>query len=106
MEQQNNNYCVIVSERALRLVIAHTTILAKESVDEAERLIDVIFTEASKLSSMPYRFPWFNGEYIVTNTYHKLLVENRYLLLYKTRDNTVYIDYIVDCEKGYRWLIE
>lgn len=30
--------------------------------------------------------------------------QNWYLVLYQIRDDTVYIDYILDCRKDYNWL--
>lgn len=39
------------------------------------------------------------------NKDHKLFVEKWYLILYQIRDNTVYVEYILDCRKDYSWLI-
>lgn len=37
--------------------------------------------------------------------YHKMFVEKWHLILYQIRDDTVYVDYILDCRKGYSWLV-
>ena len=55
---------------------------------------------------MPQRFPFFEALYIPPNKYHKLYVENWYLILYQIRDDTVYVDYILDCRKEYSWLLQ
>ena len=56
------------------------------------------------LSQMPHRFPFFQEAYIPPNKYHKMFIQNWYLILYQIRDDTVYIDYILDCCKEYNWL--
>lgn len=53
---------------------------------------------------MPNRFPFFEEMYISTNKYHKMYVEKYYLVLYQIKDDTVYIDYVVDCRQDYSWL--
>ena len=39
------------------------------------------------------------------NKYHKMFVANWYLILYQIQDDTVFIDYILDCRQDYSWLI-
>ena len=39
------------------------------------------------------------------NKYHKLYAENWYLVLYQIKDDTVYVDWIVDCGQEYQWLL-
>lgn len=57
------------------------------------------------LDHMPQRFPFFEEPYIPPNKYHKMFVEKWYLVLYQIKDDTVYVDYILDCRKDYSWLI-
>ncbi len=40
------------------------------------------------------------------NKYHKMFVANWYLILYQIQDDTVYVDYILNCRKGYGWLLQ
>ena len=54
---------------------------------------------------MPQRFPFFDELYIPPNKYHKMYVPKWYLVLYQIRDDTVYVDYILDCREDYSWLI-
>ena len=54
---------------------------------------------------MLQRFPFFEEPYIPPNKYHKMFVEKWYLVLYQIKDDTVYVDYILDCRKDYSWLI-
>lgn len=34
-----------------------------------------------------------------------MFVAKWYLVLYQIQDDTVYVDYILDCRKAYSWLI-
>jgi len=54
---------------------------------------------------MPQRFPFFEDNYIPQNKYHKMFIKNWYLILYQIQDDTVFVDYILDCRKDYSWLI-
>ncbi len=64
-------------------------------------LMDVI----RSLSFLQKRFPFCNADFIPLNKYHKMFVEKLYLILYQIKDQTVFIDYIVDCREDYRWLV-
>ena len=57
------------------------------------------------LERMPQRFPFFEEAYIPTNKYHKMFVAKWYFVLYQIQDDTVYVDYILDCRKDYSWFI-
>jgi len=57
------------------------------------------------LHQMPERFPFFEAEFIPPNEYHKMFVEKWYLILYQVKDQTIYVDYIVDCRQDYVWLV-
>ena len=55
---------------------------------------------------MPQRFPFFNETCIPANKYHKMYVENWYLVLYQIQDDTVYVDHILDCRRDHSLLIK
>ena len=65
-----------------------------------------IMAAMRSLRQMPQRFPYFEELYITPNKYHKMFVEKWYLVLYQIQDDTVYVDYILDCRKDYSWLIK
>ena len=67
-----------------------------------KQLIDAM----KSLAVMPERHPFFEEEYIPKGKYHKMYVENWYLVLYQIRDTTVYVDWIVDCRQDYQWLMK
>ena len=99
-------YKVIVSEQAMRQMGGCVLFLAQEDAEAAQRVKDKLVAAIRSLSEMPARYPFFNEPYIPANKYHKMFVENHYLLLYQIRDNTVYVDYVLDCRQDYRWLVK
>ena len=98
-------YNVIISERAKEMLGMHIRFLAQINKPAAIKLKSRLIEEMRSLQQMPERYPFFNENYIPANKYHKLYVENWYLVLYQIKDNTVYIDWIVDCRQDYQWLI-
>lgn len=105
MAEKQNNYRIIVSERAKQMLVSHAAFLAQVSPDAAERLVHSFETAANSLETMPQRCPWFSGEYIPRNLYRFLTFEKRYLLIFQIQDDIVYVDYVMDCRRDYGWLI-
>ena len=103
MENQSR-YRVIVSERAVQMLISHVAFLAQASPEAAERLTVEFEKAANSLETMPQRRPWFSGEHIPKRTYRFILFEKRYMLIFQIVDNTVYADYVLDCRQDYEWL--
>lgn len=99
-------YTVIVSDCAKRMLAAHLRFLAKVSKEAAVEKKAQLIREIRSLSKMPNRYPFFEVEFMPSNKYHKLFVANWYLILYQIQDNTVYVDYILDCRKDYEWLLQ
>lgn len=98
-------YKVIISDRAKEMLGLHIRFLAQVNKPAAARLKQRLIEEIRALQDMPQRYPFFNETYIPVNKYHKLYVENWYLILYQIRDNTVYVDWILDCRQDYQWLL-
>ena len=97
-------YKVIVSDRARQMLAGHVQFLAQKSPVAARKIKSDLMNAIRSLSTMPERFPFLDAEFIPLNKYHKLFVEMWYLILYQIKDQTVYVDYIVDCRQGYGWL--
>ncbi len=102
---ENRKYKVIVSDRAKRMLGTHIRFMAQVSKEAAAAKKKELMAAMRSLSQMPQRFPFFEEMYIPPNKYHKMFVEKWYLVLYQIQDDTVYIDYILDCRKDYSWLI-
>lgn len=79
--------------------------MAQANKDAAIAQKKTLMAAMRSLSQMPQRFPFFEAVYIPPNKYHKMFVAEWYLILYQIQDDTVYIDYILDCRQDYSWLI-
>jgi plasmid stabilization system protein ParE len=103
---EEKKYKVIVSEKAKQMLGMHIRFMAQVNKDAAKETKKRMMIALRSLSQMPQRFPFFDEMYMTQNKYHKMFVEKRYLVLYQIQDDTVYVDYILDCRKDYRWLIK
>ena len=105
MGSNDKRYHVIISERAGEMLLQHTRFLAQVSTRAADQLRMDIVEVAKSLQEFPDRGSWLVDPLLPANKYRKLLVDKRYLLIYQIKDDTVYIDYLVDCRQNYAWLI-
>ena len=101
----DKKYKVLVSDRAKRMLGTHIRFMAQVNKDAAKAKKKELMEAMRSLERMPQRFPFFEEAYMPTNKYHKMFVTKRYLVLYQIQDDTVYVDYILDCRKDYSWLI-
>lgn len=101
----DKRYKVIISDKAMSMLASHVRFLAQVSVNAALKLKAELIKEMQSLDYMPEGYPWLTDEYIPPNKYRKKLVSKRYLLIYQIIDDTVYIDYVLDCRQDYGWLI-
>lgn len=101
----SKRYKVIVSDRAKRMLGTHIRFMAQVDKQAAAAKKKEIMTAMRSLSQMPQCFPFFEELYITPNKYHKMFIEKWYLVLYQIQDDTVYVDYILDCRKEYSWLV-
>ena len=100
-----SKYNVIISSRATRMLVAHVAFLARDNEDAAGRLTDEFEKAVTSLERMPHRCPWFDQPYIPNNKYRSLLFGKRYLMLFQIKDDSVYVDYVLDCRQDYHWLL-
>jgi plasmid stabilization system protein ParE len=105
MSNEAKRYQVTISERAGEMLVQHVRFLAQVSALAADKLRIDIIEAAKSLQEFPERGFWLIDPALPVNKYRKLLVDKRYLLIYKVEDDTVYIDYLVDCRQEYFWLI-
>lgn len=102
---EKKKYKVVVSDRAKRMLGTHIRFMAQVNKEAATEKKKEIMAAMRSLCQMPQRYPFFDEMYITPNKYHKMFIEKWYLVLYQIQDDTVYIDYILDCRKDYRWLV-
>ena len=99
-------YNVIVSDRARQMLGQQIRFMATISTSAAQKTQKSLVEAMRSLETMPGRFPFLDEDYLPKNKYHKMFVEKWYLVLYQIKDDTVYVDYILDCRKDYNWLIQ
>lgn len=99
-------YTVIVSDRARQMLGQHIRFLARVNRNAAGELKKRFLEEFRTLEDFPQSNPFFIGDFIPPNKYHKLYVQNWFLVLYQIKDSTVYVDWIVDCRQDYQWLLK
>ncbi len=94
---ENKKYKVIVSDRARRMLGTHIRFMTQVDREAAVTKKKEIISALRSLSQMPQRFPFFDEMYVMPNKYHKMFVEKWYLVLYQIQDDTVFVDYVLDC---------
>lgn len=104
--EKTRRYSVIVSDRAQQMLGIHIRFLAKVNPSTARKTASEIMKAIRSLTRMPHRFSFLNEQYIPPNKYHKVFVKNWYLILYQVKDQTVYVDYIIDTRQDYQHLIK
>jgi len=103
--EKTPQYKVIVSDRSRQMLASNVRFLARKSPSAARKVKNELLEAIRSLKEIPERFPFLEAEFIPPNKYHKMFVQKRYLILYQIKDQTVYVDYIVDCRQDYGWLI-
>ncbi|ABO50977.1 plasmid stabilization system [Desulforamulus reducens MI-1] len=105
MDRENKRYTVVISDEAKQMLVSHAQFLAQVSEHAAIRLIEDFQVRAKSLEQFPERNPWLVDQLIPSRKYRKLLLEKRYLLVYQIKENTVYVDAVVDTRQDYGWLL-
>ena len=100
-----DKYKVLVSPKAKEMLDEHIEFLTQVNVASARNKKEEIMKGLRSLSNMPARFPLFESKYIKSGKYHKMYIEKWYLVLYQIIDDTVYVEYIIDCRENYKWLL-
>lgn len=99
-------YRVEISTEDLDMLMKHVAFLARVSKDAAEKLRDEFKTQAQSLSRMPHRCPWLEGDYFPYRKYHKLILGERYAIIYQVDEEAavVHVDYVIDFRTEYSLL--
>ena len=99
------HYKIIISEKASQMLYFHIKFLAKVNIEASKKLRDIIIKEIEKLSENAEMYNYLNDPILPLNKYHKKIISKRYLIIYQIKNNTVYVDYIIDCRTDYKWLL-
>lgn len=98
-------YELIVSNRARQMLAGQVRFMAQKNSAAARKVKNELMDAIRSLKEIPERFPFLEAEFIPPNKYYKMFVAKCYLILYQIKDQTVDVDYIVDCRQDYQWLI-
>ena len=98
-------YKIVISRRAKTEIENHVNFLAKVNIEAAKSLKSNFIKDIKSLELLPQRNSFLISEFIPPNKYHKMLSQKRYLILYQLKDDTVYVDFVLDCRQDYAWLI-
>lgn len=104
MENADRKYTIVISDKASEMLVSHVRFLAQVSEQAAQNLIKEFKVSAKLLDKFPERNPWLSDPTLPINKYWKLLIYKRYLLIYKVKGSTVFVDFILDCRQDYGWL--
>ncbi|MGI6491132.1 MAG: type II toxin-antitoxin system RelE/ParE family toxin [Pelotomaculum sp.] len=104
--EKKPRYKIFVSDRARQMLAGHVRFLAQKSPAAARKTKNDLMNAIRSLYQMPERFSFLEADFVPPNKYHKMFVEKWYLILYQIKDQSVYVDFIVDCRQEYRWLIK
>ncbi|QTL97652.1 type II toxin-antitoxin system RelE/ParE family toxin [Iocasia frigidifontis] len=105
MDSKGKLYKVIISDEAAQMLVSHSRFLAQVSETAALQLIAEFDEKAKSLEKFPERNPWLSDPLVPSGKYRKLLMANRYLLVYQVKGSTVYVDAVVDCRQDYGSLL-
>lgn len=105
MTNHEQRYEVIVSDKAVEMLMSHARFLANVSEEAAETFIQDIKVSATSLETFPERHPWLTDPAIPAYKYRKLVLNKRYLLVYQIKSYKVYFDFVVECRQEYGWLL-
>lgn len=61
--------------------------------------MDRILSDIVSLEKIPERYPVYENQFISENRYRKMVSGKRYLVIYEISEDTVYVDYILDCRQ-------
>lgn len=99
------SYKVVISERARQMLSVHIRVLAQVHKMAATQMIERFNKSLRSLQTMPQKYPFLNDDHIPPNRYHKMNMETWLLVLFQIKDDTVYVEHVLDCRKDYEWLL-
>lgn len=98
-------YKVIISNKASDMLVKQISFIGKASKAAARKQKAIIVDSIKKLKEDAQIYPFFENDIIPRNKYHKYVISKRYIILYQIKDETVYVDYIIDTRQDYSWLL-
>ncbi len=103
--EQKPQYDVRIAPRCYQMLKGHVAFVAQKNPVAADRLRQALIASMLSLREMPGKFPFLEAEEIPYEKYHKMVVDCRYLILYRIRDPIVFVDYVIDGRQDYAHLV-
>jgi len=75
------------------MLAGHVRFLAQKSSSDACKIKNDLMDVIRSLHQMPKRSQFMEDKFISPTKYHKMFVEKWYLILFRVKDQTVYVDY-------------
>ena len=99
MENEHNEYQVIIDPVANDRMYEHFNFLAQVSVPAANRLLDELLKDIESLKTFPYINPEFNRPYLPQGKYRYKISSKRYRIIYQIENDLIFVDDIQDCRQ-------
>lgn len=99
------SYTVIISSMAADMLVSHSRFIANVSGKAATQFIEEFYKKTKSLEKFPERNPLVIDSMIPEGKYRKLTILKRYLIIYQIKNDSVYVDALLDCRQDYKWLL-
>lgn len=98
-------YKLLVSPAFSSMLSQHVAFIAIKNISAGKRLHKAMIESINSLATFPERYPVFE-HHNLTFQFRKMFVPNWYLVIYEVTDDTVKIQYMIDCRQENSWLLD
>lgn len=102
---EKKQYKVLVSPVFNSMLEQHVAFLASQDIAAARRLYKKMIQAVKALNTFPERYPVFE-QHNLSFHFRKMFVPNWYLVIYEISNDTVKIQYMIDCRQENSWLLD
>lgn len=102
---EHETYRVVISKRAAQQLVNHAAFAAQLDEKLARKLVSDFQQAAASLERFPFRNPIMRSEVFTVEKYRKLIFDRYHILLYQIKEQTVYVEYVIDGRQDYQWLL-
>ena len=99
-------YKVTIPRRTWRLIENHVRFVAQVNERAAYNTKERLLRAIDSLKERPKSHPYLEWDGFPQEKYRKLVVPKWYILLYTVENDTVHIDYVLDCRQDNLRIIE
>lgn len=102
---EHESYKVVISKRATQQLVDHAAFAAQLDEKLAYKLVSDFRQAAASLEHFPFRNPVMRSDVFAVEKYRKLIFDKYHILLYQIKEQTVYVEYVIDGRQDYQWLL-